>query len=179
MRVKTVSRVLNADFFCRPTLIVARDLLGKVLVKGKKNSEVRLEIFETEAYDGPEDKASHAQKGKTLRNAPMFECGGIFYVYLVYGMHNMLNVVTSSINYPSAVLIRGAGDLDGPGKLTKFLGVDRSISGRVVGKNTGLWIEDSGIKVSQNNIQCTPRIGVSFAGEDWANRPYRFVWNKL
>ncbi|MBI2004760.1 DNA-3-methyladenine glycosylase [Patescibacteria group bacterium] len=100
-------KVLQAAFFDRPTLTVARELVGKFLVRRVRGSEVALMIVETEAYDGPRDKASHAHRGQTARNTPMFGRPGVVYVYFTYGMHWMLNLVCGKERYPAAVLIRG------------------------------------------------------------------------
>lgn len=134
-------------------------------------------ITETEAYDGPDDKASHAHRGKTARNEVMFREAGFWYVYLVYGMHHMLNIVTGKKEYPAAVLIRGAGEYDGPGKLAKALRINRQQNGKKAGRLGGLWIEDRGVSISKRRIQKTPRIGVAYA-EEWAKKPYRFVLKK-
>lgn len=134
-------------------------------------------ITETEAYDGPDDKASHAHRGETARNEVMFREAGFWYVYLVYGMHHMLNIVTGKKEYPAAVLIRGAGEYDGPGKLAKALRINRQQNGKKAGRLGGLWIEDRGVSISKRRIQKTPRIGVAHA-EEWAKKPYRFVLKK-
>jgi DNA-3-methyladenine glycosylase len=102
-----MQKVLNKTFFERPTLEVAESLLGKFLIKRYRGVEKAYMITEVEAYDGFEDKASHAHKGKTERSEVMFGEAGYWYVYLVYGMHNMLNIVTGKYDYPAAVLIRG------------------------------------------------------------------------
>jgi len=167
-------KVLPQSFFRRPVLKVAPELLGKYLVRKMPNGRVaRLQITEVEAYDGPLDLANHASKGKTARTKIMFEPGGVWYVYLVYGMHEMLNIVTGDVEYPAAVLIRGAENISGPGRLTKKLQINRKLNGRPASKETGLWIEDDGRKVSSSKIIRTPRIGVAYAKE-WAQKPYRF-----
>ncbi len=131
-------------------------------------------ITEVEVYHGFDDKASHASKGRTERNTPMFKEGGIFYVYLIYGMYYMLNVVTDKNGFPSAVLIRGVCGINGPGRLTKALKIDKSFNGKSIDKKTGLWIEDREIKVKKSDIEKTKRIGVEYAKE-WAEKPYRFL----
>ena len=171
-------RILDESFFCRDTRVVARELLGKFLVCRIGKNERALMITETEAYDGPRDKASHAHRGETERNAVMFGEARTFYVYLVYSMYYMLNIVTGNNGYPAAVLIRGAGEYDGPGKLTKTLRIKRQQNGKKAKQSSGLWIEDRGVVISKQQIQKTPRIGVAYAGE-WANKPYRFVLKKL
>ncbi len=169
-----MSQVVLQSFFDRPTEHVARDLLGLVLVRRWRGREAASTITEVEAYDGFDDRASHAHKGKTARNAVMFGPPGNWYVYLCYGMHWMLNVVTREAGYPAAVLIRGVQDMQGPGRLTKHLHVTGTLSGISADDRSGLWIEDRDIDVSPLAIQTTPRIGVAYAGE-WAAVPRRFV----
>ncbi|ALM09885.1 MAG TPA: 3-methyladenine DNA glycosylase [Candidatus Peribacter riflensis] len=177
-----MARALPFSFFDRPALTVARSLLGKFLVRRRGRKTVAAMITEVEAYDGPLDKACHAHRGQTRRNAVMFGPAGHWYVYFVYGMHWMLNVVTGPVDYPAAVLIRGVGESfdatqgtwNGPGKLTKALGINGLLNGRQADKTSGLWIEDRGIEVRASSIRRMPRIGVAYAKE-WAKRPYRFV----
>ena len=169
--------VLTSSFFQRPVLDVAPDLLGKMLCRQLPDGQIlRLPINEVEAYDGMEDKACHAHRGKTDRNAIMFEPGGNWYVYLCYGIHWLLNATTGDAEYPSAVLIRGVGEYDGPGKLTKQLSIDASLKNKAIHPESGLWLEDVGQIVPPNQIQRTPRIGVDYAKE-WAEVLYRFVWD--
>lgn len=163
--------ILQSSFFNCPTVHVAQNLLGKFLVHGKD----AFLITEVEAYDGPEDKASHASRGRTQRNAPMFGPPGFFYVYLVYGMHWMLNIVTGHQNYPAAILIRGAAEISGPARLTKFLGIDGKFNGKQAIPREKLWFEDRGIILSKEMILRTPRIGVDYAGPVWSQKPYRFL----
>lgn len=167
-------KVLNQKFFERDTLVVARELLGKYLVRRLRDKEVAFMITEVEAYDGFKDKASHAHRGETARNAPMFGEAGRWYVYLVYGMYEMLNIVTGVHGYPAAILIRGTSEVSGPGRLTKFLKITRTQNGKRAIRDTGLWVEDRGVLVSDIQIKKTPRIGVDYAGA-WANKKYRFV----
>jgi DNA-3-methyladenine glycosylase len=170
---------LPRSFYRRDTLAVARDLLGRTLCRRRGGGEVlRGRIVEVEAYDGPDDRASHAHRGRTARNAAMFEAGGIAYVYQIYGMHFCLNVVTGGAGYPAAVLLRACeGPVDdlsasGPGRLCRAFGIDRSLDGcALVGPE--LWIE-AGQPVADAAVRRTPRIGVHYAGE-WVRRPYRLV----
>lgn len=170
---KYMRKVLPQKFFNQPTLKVAQDLLGKFLVKKYRDEEILVIITEVEAYDGFNDKASHAHKGKTERNKIMFGESGRFYIYLTYGMHWMLNVVTGPKNYPAAVLIRAASNINGPAKLTKYLKIDKKFNNKPTNKKTGLWIEDRGIIINKTKIIKNKRIGVEYAGE-WAGKLYRF-----
>lgn len=177
-------KILKPTFFNRSAGVVAQDLLGKFLVRKISTTEVALMIVETEAYDGPHDKASHAHKGKTTRTEVMFGPAGYLYIYLCYGMYYMLNIVTGPKNYPAAVLIRGATSklwtsdvqsLDGPGKLTRFLKIDKGLNAQRASVNAGLWFEDRGVKINKSDIKKTPRIGVAYAGPIWSKKPYRFT----
>lgn len=171
-------KVLTKKFFERDTLIIARDLLGKFLVGKKGRKKFMYIINEVEAYDGHHDKASHAHRGATRRNKPMFGPAGIWYVYVVYGMYDMLNIVTGPHGYPAAVLIRGVEGVSGPGRLTKKLGISRPLSGARATRASGLWIEDRGIKIKKKDVHRTARIGVTYAGPLWSKKLYRFVYQK-
>ncbi|MBI2057379.1 MAG: DNA-3-methyladenine glycosylase [Candidatus Yanofskybacteria bacterium] len=166
---------LPQNFFNRPTLIVAKELLGKYIVRKIGKKEMALMITEVEAYDGLKDKASHASRGKTERNQVMFGEAGYFYVYFTYGMHWMLNVVTGLKNYPAAVLVRGTKEILGPARLTKFLKIDKKLNGKKAEPKTGLWFEDRGVKISDKQISRTPRVGVVYAGLIWSKKKYRFL----
>ena len=169
---------LPASFFRRPTLEVARDLLGRTLCRSFPDGRVlRGRVVEVEAYDGPDDRASHAFRGVTKRNRWMFEPGGLAYVYLVYGMHHCLNVVTGGAGYPAAILLRATESPDeasasGPGRLTRAFGVDRTLDGSSF-LDGPLWLE-AGDPVADRAVRRTPRIGVDYAGA-WAARRYRFI----
>ena len=168
------SQPLAAAFFDRPADRVARELLGAVLaVRAADGTVVRHVVCETEAYLGAHDLACHGSKGMTKRNAVMFGPAGRWYVYLCYGMHWMLNVVTGAEGVPAAVLIRGAGAFVGPGRLTGGLGIDKAFDGLPAARPTGLWLE-AGEAIPLRRIRRTPRIGVGYAGE-WAEKPLRFV----
>lgn len=175
-------KVLGPTFFNRPALVVARDLLGKYLVRriegdpftGLRAREIALMIGETEAYGGYDDLASHSRSGQTKRNYPMFGPPGHAYVYFTYGLHWMLNLVCHKEGYPAGVLIRAAGQVVGPARLTKFLSIDGTLNAKALTKASGLWVEDRGVVVQPKYIQKTPRIGVAYAGV-WALKPYRFV----
>jgi DNA-3-methyladenine glycosylase len=166
--------LLSRDFFDRPADRVARELLGaRLVVRAADGAVSRHVVCETEAYLGAHDLACHGSKGMTKRNAVMFGPAGRWYVYLCYGMHWMLNIVTGPKGEPAAVLIRGAGDLIGPGRVTRGLGIDKSFDGLAATRPTGLWFE-AGASIPPRLIMRTPRIGVGYAGE-WAEKPLRFV----
>ncbi len=167
--------VLKKAFFERPVLEVSRDLLGKQLVRVNEDGVRRLIITEVEAYDGEKDKACHASRGRTPRTDVMYGPAGYWYVYIVYGMHAMLNIVTGDREYPAAVLLRAAGSISGPGRLTRALSVRKDEHNAAPAKpKTGLWIED-GEAVPDVHVKRAPRIGVEYAG-DWARVPYRFIY---
>ena len=157
------------------TVAIARDLLGKFLLRSTGGEVVAAMITEVEAYDGERDLASHARRGRTPRNAVMYEPGGVWYVYLCYGMHEMLNLVTGPRAHPAAVLIRGVDGARGPGRLTRALQIDRRLNGAPCAPDSGLWIEDRGVRLPRGAIKATPRIGVAYAGPIWAKKPWRFV----
>ena len=140
-------------------------------------------ITEVEAYDGPRDRASHASRGETERNKPMFGGAGSFYVYFTYGMHWMLNIVTGPEGYPAAVLIRGGlvvknnrsrgKNLRGPAVLTRYLKIGRKFNNLKASRKNGLWFEDRGVKTEGSKIKKGRRVGVDHAGK-WAAKPYNF-----
>ena len=131
-------------------------------------------ITEVEAYHGESDLACHASKGRTKRTEVMYLSGGRWYVYLCYGVHEMLNLVTGPAGQPSAVLIRAVESISGPGRLTKRLGITRDLNQQPATPQSGLHLEDHGFVVPRNQIKCGPRIGVDFAGPEWAAKPWRF-----
>jgi len=166
--------LLSPAFFARRADSVARDLLGCWLAVNIPGGSVeRHAIFETEAYLGPQDLACHGRTGLTARNRTMFGPAGHWYVYLCYGMHWMLNIVTGREGLPAAVLIRGAGQAVGPGRLTKALAINRRHDGLLATPGSGLWLE-TGLGVPRRRIERTPRIGVDYAGE-WATKPLRYL----
>jgi len=166
-------------FYDRDTRDVARDLIGKVLVHLDGETRRSALIVETEAYHGPRDRASHARFGPTPRAAVMFGPPGRAYVYLVYGMHHCMNVVTGPRGFPAAVLLRAAEPLEevlhstrGPGNLCRALAIRRESHSGLDLQGPVLWIEDGPRPAGR--IVRTPRIGVGYAGV-WADRPWRFV----
>lgn len=178
--------VLGPAFFARDTRVVAQELIGKYLVRKIRGAEVALMIVETEAYHGQTDLACHARSGRTARNAPMWGSPGHAYVYFTYGMHWMLNLVTGPKDFPSAVLIRGlqapksvvrqgvALTYNGPGKLTRALGIDKKLNGLPLTKKSGLWVEDRGARINPRHIIKGPRVGVDYAGL-YATKPWRYL----
>lgn len=172
-----MSNILTQSYFTRPTLIVARSLIGKYLIRENGSGTIVGKIVEVEAYVGAEDKACHAWKGRTARTEVLFGPSGMSYVYLIYGMYHMLNVVTEREDFPAAVLIRAIevdGELiDGPGKLCRELGIDRSLHQVDLTQGRAIWFEDRGEKVARKKIGTFPRIGVDYAGL-WAKKPWRF-----
>jgi len=184
---------LTREFFNRKTEIVARELLGKVLVHQDGKKTFSGIIVETEAYVGPKDLASHASRRKTPRNEPMFGEAGFWYIYLIYGFYNCLNVVTEGKDYPAAVLIRALEPLEGieqmkinrkteksenltngPGKLCQALEIDKKLNQtNLFEKNSKLFIVDSGIKISPRQIKKAKRVGVDYAGK-WKDKLLRF-----
>lgn len=166
-------KVLTEKFYQQNTKRVAKQLLGKYLVINRNDKKNKLMIKETEAYLGQKDKACHASAGKTERTKVMFGPPGRWYVYLIYGMYDMLNIVTEKQGNGCAVLIRAVENYDGPGKLTRELNIDKDFNNQPATKSTGLWIEDRGEKVKESEIESTPRIGVDYA-EEWADKHLRF-----
>jgi DNA-3-methyladenine glycosylase len=164
---------LTKEFYAQSALVVAQDLIGKLLVRKFDNGEVaRYRITETECYIGEEDTACHARLGKTERNKIMYEVGGHAYIYLCYGIHHLLNVTTGGKNQPEAVLIRGIEGFDGPGKLTKALGIRRELNEVDLCGTGGLWIEDDGMV---RKYRATSRIGIDYAAEPYRSIEWRFV----
>lgn len=172
-------QVLPASFYTRPTIMVARDLLGKSLLNHRKGQIIESIITEVEAYDGPNDLASHAAGGRrTARNEIMYSPGGIWYVYLVYGLHRLLNVSCGEANYPAAVLIRSVEAISGPGRLTKYFKIDRSYNNQKAYQSS-LRIVDRGCRLAKKDIVASPRIGVDYAGKVWSEKPLRFYWRNM
>ena len=171
---------LRRAFYSRPTLAVARDLLGADLVHVTPRDGLRRagRIVETEAYVGPHDAASHARSGPNGRARVMWGSGGLAYVYLIYGLHHCFNVVTEPEGTAGAVLIRALEPLEqldrasGPALVCRALDIDRSLSGVDLVTSPELFLE-AGSPVLDEQVLVGPRIGVAYAGE-WAARPFRF-----
>lgn len=160
------------SFYERDVLTVAPELLGKAITRSTPSGRSSFIITEVEAYAGLEDQASHARFGKTLRNSVMFDDGGILYVYFIYGMYWMMNIVTGRKGQPQAILIRGAGNINGPGRVARMLQIDKSFNGESLVNSERIWIEDH--QLTPEIIQ-KPRYGINYAGEPWKSIPWRFM----
>jgi DNA-3-methyladenine glycosylase len=171
-----MGRVIDpSEFESADTVALARWLLGKNLIRIRGTQRLSLPITEVEAYEGEEDLACHASKGRTKRTETLYAPGGIWYVYLIYGLHTMLNLVTGPRDRPSAVLIRSAGQVCGPGRLTRNLEIGLAFNGLRTEVKSGLYVEEDGVGVRSGRIRATPRIGVDYAGPHWAAIPWRFA----
>lgn len=158
---------LDMSFFHRPCSDVARDLVGKVLIhKGKQ-----LRISETECYCGEADTACHASRGRTKRTEVMYGQAGTVYVYLCYGIHWMLNIVTGEENHPEAVLIRACLEAEGPGKLTRALGITGELNRSSILTGETLWIGDDGFRC---DVETAKRVGIGYANQEDQDRLWRF-----
>ena len=162
---------LDYDFFHRPCLEVSRDLVGKVLVRRTPEGELRLRISETEAYCGEADTACHASRGRTKRTEVFYDDAGTLYVYLCYGIHWMLNIVTGDIGDPQAVLIRSCAEAPGPGRLTKALGITGELNRDSILTSPELWIEDDGFRC---DIRTDTRVGIGYAAPEDQAKLWRF-----
>lgn len=189
----TLSACISRDWYERDVLVVARELLGMVLVRELDGRKVRCRITETEAYRGEEDLACHARAGKTPRTAVMYGPPGHAYVYFTYGMHWLLNVVCLPEDFPAAALIRAVEPLDGwevigarragrprhdwtngPAKLTQALAVDKRQNGvDLTTPDGGLWIE-AGEPAPEELVTTGPRMGIQYVPEPWLSKPWRF-----
>lgn len=158
---------LSYDFFHRPCLEVAKDLVGKVLVHNGQ----RLRISETEAYCGENDTACHAHKGRTKRTEVLYADAGTIYIYLCYGVHWLLNIITGDVDDPQGVLIRACVDAEGPGRLTKRLGITGELNRGSVVDSEALWIEDDGF---QCEIALDKRVGIGYASQEDQDQLWRF-----
>lgn len=163
--------ILTCDFFHRPCLDVAKDLVGKVLVRNTSAGRLRLRISETEAYCGEEDTACHAHKGRTKRTEVLYMDAGTIYVYLCYGVHWLLNIVTGDEDDPQAVLIRACVDAPGPGRLTKALHITGLLNRQDICGQDELWIEDDGFRC---DIEADKRVGIGYASQEDQDRLWRF-----
>lgn len=163
---------LGYDFYHRQCPEVARDLVGKVLVRANGSGELRLRITETEVYMGESDTACHACKGRTKRTEVMYGRAGTAYIYLCYGIHWMLNIVTGEIDDPQAVLIRACAEAPGPGRMTKALGITGELNREDLTASPQLWVEDDGCTCE---ILTDKRVGIGYASAEDQNRLWRFI----
>jgi len=164
--------ILPPEFYTRDVLEIAPEILGKKLVRIFDNgSRLELPLTEVEIYRGMEDEACHANRGLTDRNRVMFGEGGYIYMYLVYGMHWMFNIVTGQAGNPEALLVRGVGETIGPGRVTHLLQMDRSFYGESLFNSRRIWIEDA---PSVSQYTTAPRVGIHYAGEPWLSMPWRY-----
>ena len=162
---------LPYEFYHRPCLEVARDLVGKVLV----HNEQRLRISETESYCGENDTACHAHKGRTKRTEVLYADAGTIYVYLCYGVHWLQNIITGDVDDPQGVLIRACVDAEGPGKLTKKLGISGSLNRKSAVTSDELWIEEDGFRC---DIELDKRVGIGYASQEDQDKLWRFKLKK-
>lgn len=165
---------LGAEFFRRDVLEVAPELVGKVIVSRIGSSEVRVRIAETEAYRGEEDTACHAHKGRTKRTEVLYMQSGTVYVYLCYGMHWLMNIVTGDEGSPQAVLLRAGVGCDGPAKLTKALGVTGDENRVSITDSPKIWIEDDGMTCQYHT---DTRVGIGYATKEYRDKKWRFILN--
>ncbi len=160
----------------RDALSVARDLLGANLCRVMPDgTTISWPVTEVEAYIGPEDKACHAAAGRTRRTEVLYGPPGIWYVYLCYGIHWLANLVTGPEGSAAAVLLRGAGPVAGPGRLTRQLEVTGAENGMPAASESAFWIAP-GVGVREADIDRLPRVGVDYAGPLWSAKPYRLIW---
>ena len=152
---------------------LAPKLLGmKLCRRMDDNNIIKLKITETEAYFGEQDTACHAHKGRTKRTETLYNPGGIAYVYLCYGIHYLLNVVSRQKDFPQAVLIRGLENFNGPGKLTKALNINKEFNGENLMSSERLWIEPADSPIE---FQTAKRVGIDYATEEYRNKLWRFI----
>ncbi|MBE6629888.1 MAG: DNA-3-methyladenine glycosylase [Ruminococcaceae bacterium] len=165
--------VLDEGYFSRPATELARDLLGKWLCVRHGEEVLRRRIVETECYFGEEDTACHAHKGRTPRTDTLYQKGGITYIYLCYGIHSLLNIVTGPEGHPEAVLIRGVEGAIGPGRVTKLLGLTVTQNRTPLCPKCDIWVEDDG--TLPPDFDALPRVGIDYAAKEDRERPWRYV----
>lgn len=171
-----MANILTEDFFHRDALEVAPELVGKIIARRLDDGTIiRERIAETEVYRGEEDLGCHASKGRTKRTELLYGESGVIYVYLCYGMHWLMNVITGEKDQPQGVLFRCGEVKNGPAKLTKYLQIDGSFNGEKFCGNERVWIEDDGVRPE---ITTAPRVGIDYAGEYWKNVKWRYIAKK-
>ena len=164
--------ILGKEYFSAPATKLAPDLVGKLLCRKIEDRVVKYRITETECYFGEEDTACHAHKGRTQRTDIMYRQGGRAYVYLCYGIHNLLNITTGAEGHPEAVLIRGVEGISGPGRVTKALFITREDNTKPLSVESGLWIEDDGFG---GEFTAHKRVGIDYADPSDRDRLWRYV----
>ena len=167
------NKVLDCKYFARPATELAADLLGKWLCVRRDGVILKRRITETECYYGEEDTACHAHKGKTPRTEVMYLSGGITYVYLCYGIHSLLNLVTGPEGHPEAVLIRAVEGVVGPGRVTKFFSITQKDNRVMLEPNFDIWLEDD--QKAPLEYKRLPRVGIDYADLKDRQRLWRFV----
>ncbi len=180
---------IGKNFYLQPAVDLAKKLLGKYILRRDKNGRIiKGRIIETEAYIGPQDKAAHSYKWKiTDRNRIEYQEGGYIYIYLVYGMYWQLNITAAKENQPECVLIRALDPVsinqelkkriiltNGPGKVCRYLKLDKSFYGENLTKSNKIWLKKGG-KIKESEIISLPRVGIDYAGAYWARRKLRFL----
>ncbi len=194
---KNTSR-LQREFFAQNTLLVARELLGKRLVRLDNGQRLAGIIIETEAYRGEEDLACHAKVGRTARTQVMYGPPGYTYVYFTYGVHWLLNFVTEEEDYPAAVLIRAIVPTegcevmasrrneqppqrwtDGPAKICQALSIDGVLNARDMCANGAEIFVEQGLSIPEESVSTTPRVGLNTVPEPWKSVQWRFLVNTL
>lgn len=169
-----MAKRLGRRVLSQSAVVLAPELLGKLLCRRTKQGILKYRIMETECYYGEEDTACHASRGKTERTKVLYGKGGTAYVYLCYGIHCLFNVVSGREGHPEAVLIRGVTDYNGPGKLTRAMNIDRSLNEVDMTDSKEIWIEDDGEKPDYITAK---RVGIDYATEEYRDILWRFIVN--
>ncbi len=172
MENNTPLTVLKEDFFHRDCLEAAPELVGKLIIRSASEGEICLRITETEAYRGEEDTACHASKGRTPRTDILYREPGLIYVYLCYGCHWLMNIITGEKEQPQGILIRACKNFPGPGRLTKALRIDKSFNGQSVCDNPRICIADDGYRPE---IERLKRVGINYATPEYRDILWRFA----
>lgn len=163
---------LTSEFYESPATEAAPALCGKLLcVRAADGTVTKARITETECYFGEEDTACHAHRGRTPRTETLYMKGGVAYVYLCYGIHNLFNIITGDEGHPEGVLIRGVEGADGPGRITKYLGITRGHNALSLVSSDVIWCEDDG---ARPELIALPRVGIDYADEADRLRPWRY-----
>lgn len=163
---------LEREYYKQPATLLAPDLIGKLLCRKVDGRILKYRITETECYYSEQDTACHASKGKTERTKVLYMQGGTAYVYLCYGIHSLLNVVTGEEGFPEAVLIRGVEGYNGPGKLTKAMKIDRNLNETDMTISGELWLEDDGM---HPDYEAAKRVGIDYAEEKDREILWRYI----